>query len=465
MTSEWRSGVASVHPSDRPETTLGTAFLVSRDLALTCAHVLSPRMAESAPSSEVVLRFPFADEPVEVRAAVATGGWFVGSDGGEADLAVLQLASPVGIRPPLMGTFETAGTNESLTTVGFPDQDGRNAALSVVGPAGRTGHWLQLEVAADRAQGIEKGFSGAPVWSGDGHAVVGMVVARDREAGGTVSFMVPVEKLRQSWPAIEQFCAAPLQAQNYETHWLPRARGVEPTAAEEGWYFAGRVRVLDELVAWLRSEPDDACRFLEGPPGAGKSSILAMIGMLTEPKTAPDVPLEVISDARRPPTRQLVPAYLGGKTLHDAIRIVCSALGIRADEPSEALLRLSRLRTDVLVLADGLDEAALDSRESIAREFLRPLASLGSQTGIRVLTAVQSSGNLRSGVSNALGVGAVRLDLTSARLRATEEEVESYVIARLLQEDSPSQPTPYRDDRRLATDVAGRWPSAQTGTS
>jgi hypothetical protein len=37
-------------------------------------------------------------------------------------------------------------------------------------------------------------------------------------------------------------------------HWDPRARGVA-LASVPGWYFAGRTRVLRELVTWL-SDPD-----------------------------------------------------------------------------------------------------------------------------------------------------------------------------------------------------------------
>src|SRR6266545_4618466 len=36
-----------------------------------------------------------------------------------------------------------------------------------------------------------------------------------------------------------------------DTHWWPRARGVEPDAESEGWYFTGRELVLRELAEWL----------------------------------------------------------------------------------------------------------------------------------------------------------------------------------------------------------------------
>jgi hypothetical protein len=85
--------------------------------------------------------------------------------------------------------------------------------------------------------------------------------------------------------------------QELAAHWDPRARGVA-LASVLGWYFAGRTRVLRELVTWL-SDPDldHRVRVVTGDPGSGKSAVLARVVTLAQPEMRQRVPQAVLTAA------------------------------------------------------------------------------------------------------------------------------------------------------------------------
>jgi hypothetical protein len=75
-----------------------------------------------------------------------------------------------------------------------------------------------------------------------------------------------------------------LRQEDLDTHFLPKARGLEP--GEEGWFFAGRQAVTREILDWLDERGPAAAEFryvLTGSGGTGKSAILGRIVALSDP--------------------------------------------------------------------------------------------------------------------------------------------------------------------------------------
>src|SRR3954452_5242175 len=102
-----------------------------------------------------------------------------------------------------------------------------------------------------------------------------------------------------------------LSEDSWQSHWLPRARGLEPDSGDAGWYFTGRRQLLNDLVSWLGSAFIEDRRqrasvtVVTGAPGTGKSALLAHLVALSVPGLVPqefrdwlrDVRLDLVSVA------------------------------------------------------------------------------------------------------------------------------------------------------------------------
>jgi hypothetical protein len=204
----------------------GGAALVAPTLALTSAHVVNQALGRTSyqpdlPSTTVWL----ADTAPQAKAlptTVAAEYWFPGE--AAQDLALLRIPGDGVTGPPLprLRPLATVPDGETLWSWGFP--------------AVHTSEVLELEASGRRQfayavalrvrQGTPNtGFSGCPVFTGDG-ALVGVITrfAR-RERSGSVRddevFAVPVEHMFGHWPG-EPGEAAPGVG-------LPRLLGAELT--------------------------------------------------------------------------------------------------------------------------------------------------------------------------------------------------------------------------------------------
>lgn len=96
-------------PRSKPNSAVelaGAAFLLSSELAVTCAHVVRDHLGlnaspAAAPDLPITLRFEALD--IEVKALVAQEGWHPDGAGGPAvrlrDVAFLRLRTPVEAAP------------------------------------------------------------------------------------------------------------------------------------------------------------------------------------------------------------------------------------------------------------------------------------------------------------------------------------------------------------------------------
>jgi WD40 repeat protein len=221
----------------------------------------------------------------------------------------------------------------------------------------------------------------------------------------------------------------------FREHWGPRSRGVE-FDSQAGSYFFGRKNLLNKLIIFLNSDSDNRTRVVTGQPGAGKSAVLSRLLNLSLPEfrsqigqNAPVVvPVDIAIHAR-------------AKTLTELITRFAERFGVQPKK--EAILdHLQRSVKLIRIIVDALDEAV--DPLAIAEELLDPLSQFRSVKLLVGTRAIYSQGFK----------GAEIVDIDRPEY-IEQADIAHYVKARLLRDDEPKQPTPYKGKERLATRVAG----------
>jgi WD40 repeat protein len=405
-----------------------------------------------------------------IGARVAVDGWVPEVDG---DVALLELDDdpPPGARPaPLR--LGRAATGHAAVAFGYPKghDDGVRSSPWIEGPA-RDG-WLQVTAQVAHGHPIRKGFSGTGLFDTESGAVIGIVVARDRDPEVLGGFAIPVHQVRKLLPRLGEQLGPWLGwrlsiDEHLPDHWRPRARGVYEDTTP-GWYFTGRRALLRELTGWLEQSPSDRrVRVVTGPAGAGKSAVLAWLCALSDPQlrvevegvnpSALAVPEEVPS-----PGRVSAAIWLRGVGEDEAARSLAAALEVpvAADAGTAAVLAaLSELEAAELgrlvVVADALDEA-LTPRE-IARRLLVPLAR-----DLRVKVLVGSRPGRDQELLSSLGQTAMVYRLDDPAWFNRQDLVE-YAGACLRADGDPDLPSRYRDDAQACAAVAAAIAGASAG--
>lgn len=153
--------------------------------------------------------------------------------------------------------------------------------------------------------------------------------------------------------------------------WGPVSRGVE-LEGQEGWYFTGRKRVLHEITAWLNDRSVGGLQVVTGPPGSGKSAILARVVTLSDPEFRQRIPAAETGEMYEIPSTPLdVAIHAKGKTFDDVVHRLAAHLGVVATH-SEVLDAIRDADTPFSMVVDALDEAREASR--IAKELIVPLS-------------------------------------------------------------------------------------------
>ena len=231
-------------------------------------------------------------------------------------------------------------------------------------------------------------------------------------------------------------------------YWGPKARGVE-VAAQAGWYFTGRQAALTELAGWLADpSADSRLRVLTGDPGSGKSAVLGRLVTLADPSSAAKPPGTTADPSSVPPAGSITAALLAkGKTGDELLGELAAGL----DVPPGAELAAALLKRPVFtVVIDALDEAS--DPPSVIQKVISPLHGAASPgRGPRLLVATRRYEQLLGSLPAARAIVDLDQDAYS-----NEGDVAGYVTKVLLATSDPDSPTPYRDQPKLASQVASQ---------
>ena len=231
-------------------------------------------------------------------------------------------------------------------------------------------------------------------------------------------------------------------------YWGPKARGVE-VAAQVGWYFTGRQAALAELAGWLADPSADSRLWvLTGDPGSGKSAVLGRLVTLADPSSAPKPPGTTADPSSVPPAGSITAALLAkGKTADELLGELAAGL----DVPPGAELTAAILKRPVFtVVIDALDEA--NDPPSVIQKVILPLHDAASPgRGPRLLVATRRYEQLLGSLPRARAIVDLDQDAYS-----NEGDVAGYVTKVLLATSDPDSPTPYRDQPKLASQVASQ---------
>ncbi|MFI6152826.1 trypsin-like peptidase domain-containing protein [Kitasatospora sp. NPDC051170] len=246
---------------------VGVGFLVTGELALTCAHVVATALAlapDEAPGPDARLGLDLPLLPGGAHTATVER-WAP-----ERDAALLRLTRPpAGARPVRLVEASDVWDHEARA-FGFPAHHG-----SGVWHAGRlrgrqADGLVQLDIDRGGGYQVAPGFSGGPVWDERLVGVVGMMAAA--ESGATAaSFLIPTAELLRAWPDLRDLALPPSPF-----------RSLRAFQEDDAGLFFGRDEEAGKLVRALRRS-----RWVTvvGASGSGKSS-LALAGVVPRWRSA-----------------------------------------------------------------------------------------------------------------------------------------------------------------------------------
>ncbi|MEA5463625.1 VMAP-C domain-containing protein [Leptothoe sp. PORK10 BA2] len=181
-------------------TVVGAGFWMEGGYLLTCAHVIRDALVlkaeESALGRTVTINFPYVSLSQKLTAEVLLYSYDKSEDTPDDDIAGLRVLEslPAGVFPTrVVGSYQLHSPYQVL---GFPK--GHAKGLGSYGqlleelPNGL----VQMEDTKAEGVAILPGFSGTPVWDEAVGAVVGMVVAREKDQPeAKIGFMVTGRRL------------------------------------------------------------------------------------------------------------------------------------------------------------------------------------------------------------------------------------------------------------------------------
>lgn len=191
----------------------GSGFLLTRNLVLTCAHVVADALGASSsgdrPRGEVRVGLPAL--LTDLRAEVMVGGWLPLGDDRQGDLAVLSFLGPAPhsilpayferVRPGAAVHLHGVAVHprEDEGDEGDEERAGPGQWRGVVrdAPGGGSARWTRIDFTHEDPW---PGMSGAAVFDSDTGAVVGVLQAAGRDDARTVGWMLPVRDALEHVP-------------------------------------------------------------------------------------------------------------------------------------------------------------------------------------------------------------------------------------------------------------------------
>ncbi|MFB6826243.1 AAA family ATPase, partial [Streptomyces virginiae] len=240
-------------------------------------------------------------------------------------------------------------------------------------------------------------------------------------------------------------------------HLVQAARGAGRT--DEGWFFSGRRRVLGDIVEWLAAR-EPGLFLVTGSAGCGKSAVLGRIATLSDREhRASIVEYRPLTEDDPDPGEGSVHVslHLRGFTVQQLAETIARRLNVDPPQTPAALIdevergwpgSPGRL---VLVL-DGLDEAAPEQDFAIIEQLLAPLSRLACVLLGSRGRSFRPQGDLREPLDQVVN------RLIDARARTTdlddeagtERDIEEYCRRRLARE------LPTGDAATVASGIAQR---------
>ncbi|MFE6847555.1 trypsin-like peptidase domain-containing protein [Streptomyces sp. NPDC057686] len=367
--------------------TVGLGFLVTADLALTCAHVVSaalglPEDVEPDASARLDIGLPL-QPPAAGDGPGATASvecWLPPrSSSGTGDVAVLRLSAPLPGSHPLrlVGAQDVWG--HPARAFGFPHGRPGGVWHSGVLRARQANGWVQVDLAA-RGYRVSRGFSGGPVWDDKLAGVVGMMAVAET-GDPAASYLIPTDGLLSAVPQLRDLVLPPSPY-----------RSLSPFREADAQVFHGREPETAELVAMLAR---NRWTTVVGPSGSGKSS-LAMAGVLPRIRASGDItvvlrpasggnPLSALAAALLP---LLEPELSETQRLE---RIPALANLLRRQGPADMVRRLLELHggNRLLVLVDQFEELLALAPVAVD-ELAEVLFDEALPTTVRVLTTLRA---------------------------------------------------------------------------
>lgn len=123
-------------------------------------------------------------------------------------------------------------------------------------------------------------------------------------------------------------------------HFGPRSRGVD-FDSEQGLYFHGRTRILNELVQWLTADRSDGKgRIVTGSPGCGKSAVLGRIVAMSDPGYRQWLMQQQAAPGQSVPVGLVdVAVHARQKRLPEVVEQIASGLGLPGEPGQPATTR------------------------------------------------------------------------------------------------------------------------------
>ena len=229
-----------------------------------------------------------------------------------------------------------------------------------------------------------------------------------------------------------------------EQHWVSRLRGVPTDTTTAGFYITGRtgrMRVVEDLSAWMRQPGDQGLAVVTGSPGCGKSAMLALPVLLTDRERRQTLLAGADQSSLAARAADLfagLPVFglhARGLNLYEVAAAIADHFGRSADNPSDLLTDLNGRPepSPRILVIDAVDEAR--DPDALLTSLLLPLAR---QAGLRVVVGARRKVLAR--VSDA----SLTIDLDTGRYQDSQA-LADYAHQLLIAACEPDVASPYRD--------------------
>ena len=244
---------ASVLRVLKGKSAVGAGFLAAESFAVTCAHVLRAAGVDLVGS---VVQFDF---PLVAPGETISGRVLLLDT--DRDIAILEITQklPNGAASVRLVIAEDMWEHK-FRAFGFPiGYDSGVWASGVL--RGRTADgWLHIEDIKETGFRVQPGFSGGPIWDEQLQAIIGMVVAAEKDPSIKAAFCIPTAVIVSAYPGLKERA-------------IPSCpyRGLYAFREQDAAWFFGRELFADRLEEAVQSR---ALVAVVGASGNGKSSVV-----------------------------------------------------------------------------------------------------------------------------------------------------------------------------------------------